>query len=111
MEAVANVVMNRLGHEGFPDTVCEVVTQGSEQGTCQFSWWCDGRSDHVVEEDRYEIAREVARQALNQQLPDRTDGALYFHQREVSPLWATEYIKTGEIGEFIFYKPYRSAAQ
>src|SRR5690242_16950981 len=25
MEAVANVVMNRLGHEGFPDTVCAVV--------------------------------------------------------------------------------------
>ncbi len=28
MEAVANVVMNRLGHEGFPDTVCAVVKQG-----------------------------------------------------------------------------------
>ncbi|MGH8334332.1 MAG: cell wall hydrolase, partial [Pseudomonas fluorescens] len=27
MEAVASVVMNRLGHEGFPDTVCAVVKQ------------------------------------------------------------------------------------
>ena len=111
MEAVANVVMNRLGHEGFPNAICEVVTQGSEQGSCQFSWWCDGRPDHVVEEDRYEIAREVARQALNQQLPDRTGGALYFHQREMSPLWAAEYIKTVEIGAFVFYKPHSGAAQ
>lgn len=111
MEAVANVIMNRLGHEGFPDTICEVVTQGSEQGSCQFSWWCDGRSDRVVEEDRYAIAKEVARQALNQQLSDRTSGALYFHQREVSPRWAEEYIKTVEIGGFIFYKPYSGAAQ
>ncbi|MFY0990753.1 cell wall hydrolase [Halomonas sp. C05BenzN] len=110
MEAVANVVMNRLGHEGFPDTICEVVTQGSEQGACQFSWWCDGRPDHVVEEDRHEIAREVARQALNQQLPDRTGGALYFHQREVWPSWAAEYIKTVEVGEFVFYKPYGGAS-
>ena len=49
MEAIANVVMNRLGHEGFPDTICEVVTQGHEQGACQFSWWCDGRSDDAEE--------------------------------------------------------------
>jgi len=45
MEAIANVVMNRLGQKGFPNTICEVVMQGNEQGACQFSWWCDGRSD------------------------------------------------------------------
>ena len=50
MEAVANVVMNRLGHEGFPDTVCGVVKQGSETRSCQFSWWCDGRPDQVQED-------------------------------------------------------------
>ena len=49
MEAVASVVMNRLGHEGFPDTVCGVVKQGVETRACQFSWWCDGRSDQVQE--------------------------------------------------------------
>lgn len=37
IEAIAHVVMNRLGHEGFPGTICEVVRQGSEQGACQFS--------------------------------------------------------------------------
>lgn len=31
MAAVANVVLNRLGHEGFPDTICGVVKQGSEE--------------------------------------------------------------------------------
>ena len=38
MEAIANVVMNRIGHEGFPKTICKVVMQGREQGACQFSW-------------------------------------------------------------------------
>lgn len=111
MEAVANVVMNRLAHAGFPSTVCEVVTQGSEQGPCQFSWWCDGRPDHVVEEDAYTIAREVARQALNQQLPDHTDGALYFHDRNVTPHWASEYFMTAETDDFLFYKPHDGGAQ
>lgn len=105
MEAVANVVMNRVGHEGFPDTVCKVVKQGVETKTCQFSWWCDGRSDQVVEDDQYTIAKETARKALNQQLTDRTRGALYFHDRNVSPDWARKYLKTTETGKFLFYKP------
>jgi spore germination cell wall hydrolase CwlJ-like protein len=106
MEAIANVVMNRLGHEGFPQTVCAVVMQGHEKGgACQFSWWCDGRSDHAREDDSYAIAKEIARRALNLELPDRTGGALYFCQRNVSPSWTSEYIKTTEIGEFAFYKP------
>ncbi|MCY1529339.1 Cell Wall Hydrolase [compost metagenome] len=105
MEAVASVVMNRVGHEGFPDTVCKVVKQGVEQKACQFSWWCDGRSDHVVEDDQYTIAKEIARKALNQQLTERIHGALYFHDRSVSPDWARAYLKTTETGKFLFYKP------
>ncbi|MBB3332081.1 spore germination cell wall hydrolase CwlJ-like protein [Halomonas campaniensis] len=105
MEAVANVVMNRLAHEGFPNTVCNVVTEGSEQPPCQFSWWCDGRPDEVVEPDAYEIAREVARQALNLELADHTGGALYFHDRTVTPHWSAVYPLTAETEQFLFYRP------
>jgi len=105
MEAVANVVMNRLGHKGFPNTICGVVKQGHEQGACQFSWWCDGRSDDAEEDKSYAIAKEIARKALNRQLTDRTGGALYFHHRKVTPNWSNEYVRTVEVGEHVFYKP------
>ena len=105
MEAVANVVMNRLGHQGFPDTVCAVVRQGNEHGACQFSWWCDGRSDQANEDESYATAKEIARRALNLQLRDRTGGALYFHNRNVTPGWSREYRETVAIGDFVFYKP------
>ena len=105
MQAVANVVMNRLGHEGFPDTICGVVKQGREQGSCQFSWWCDGRPDQAQNEVEYARAKEVARKVLNGELKDRTDGATYFHNRKVRPAWAVKYIKTATVGEHIFYKP------
>jgi spore germination cell wall hydrolase CwlJ-like protein len=105
MEAVASVVMNRLGHEGFPDTVCAVVKQGSESKNCQFSWWCDGRPDTVQEATQYAIAKEIARKALNKQLNDRTNGAMYFHDRNVKPDWAKKYLKTTETAMFLFYKP------
>ena len=111
MEAIANVVMNRLGHEGFPNTICEVVRQGHERGSCQFSWWCDGRSDDTEEDTPYAIAKEIARKALNRQLLDLTGGAMYFHQRKLTPGWSGKYIKTVEIGEHVFYKPHSGAAK
>jgi spore germination cell wall hydrolase CwlJ-like protein len=105
MEAIANVVMNRVGHDGFPDTVCGVVKQGREKGACQFSWWCDRRSDEAKDDKTYDLAKEVSRKALNGLLTDRTGGALYFHQRTVTPGWSKKYIKTAKIGRFVFYKP------
>lgn len=111
IEAIAHVVMNRLGHEGFPDTICEVVRQGHEEGSCQFSWWCDGRSDDAQEEKTYSAAKEIARRVLNRQVPDRTGGALYFHQIDISPDWAAQYVKTIEIGGHVFYRPRDGAAK
>jgi len=111
MSAVASVVLNRLGHEGFPDTICGVVKQGVETKACQFSWWCDGRSDQVEEAQRYDVAKEIARKALNQQLKDPTGGALYFHDRNVHPDWAKAYRKTAETRHFLFYKPNQALAR
>jgi spore germination cell wall hydrolase CwlJ-like protein len=105
MKAIANVIMNRVGREGFPNAICGVVKQGSEQGACQFSWWCDGRVDAAEEKKSYGRAKEIARKALNRQLKDRTGGALYFHTRKVTPDWSREYIKTAVVGNFVFYKP------
>lgn len=111
MEAVASVVMNRLEQKGFPNTICEVVREGREQGACQFSWWCDGRTDDAEDEKSYSIAKEIARKALNSQLTDRTGGALYFHHGKATTRWSEEYIKTVEIGKFSFYKPHAGAAK
>ena len=105
MEAVANVVMNRLASDDFPDTVCGVVTQGKDEGPCQFSWWCDGNPLDVEEPDRYELTLEVARRALNQELGDRTDGALFFHGQGSTPDWAAAFVETATVGEHVFYRP------
>ena len=63
--AVSSVVMNRVRDKRFPNTICEVVHQGPTRESwktrqtpdpndakfypiknrCQFSWYCDGRSD------------------------------------------------------------------
>lgn len=41
--AVAQVVLNRVRHAAFPNSVCGVIYQGSERTTgCQFTFTCDG---------------------------------------------------------------------
>ena len=104
-QAIANVVVNRLAHEGFPKTICGVVKEGQEKKACQFSWWCDGLADTAQDETAYTRAKEIARKVLNRQLGDLTGGALYFHHRGNKPPWAGEYIRTVEVGDHIFYKP------
>ncbi|WP_191060704.1 cell wall hydrolase [Geminicoccus harenae] len=104
MTAVAAVVMNRLADPAFPKTVCAVVTDGRENATCQFSWWCDGRPDDVEEPEPYAQAVEIARRALNQQIDDPTDGAVNFHLDTVHPDWADEFVRTATIGAHLFYR-------
>ncbi len=105
MEAIADVVMNRLGHEGFPGTICGIVKQGQEQHHCQFSWWCDGRPGTAQDEKSYAVAKEIARKALNRELKGVTGGALYFHGKGSTPAWSKKYIRIVVIGDHVFYKP------
>ena len=73
---VANVVLNRVNNESFPDTVWDVVMQ-REQGIAQFSPTVDGRYQNVhVSEDTV----EAVERALYGE--DISQGALYFCARE-----------------------------
>lgn len=72
---VANVVLNRVNNEKFPDTVTEVVMQRGK-GVVQFSPTVDGRFQNVViSEETY----EAVERALYGE--DISQGALYFCAR------------------------------
>ncbi len=73
---VANVVMNRVKDENFPDTVTEVIFQKSN-GICQFSPISDGRFFEVT------ISKDTIT-AVNKALcgEDYSQGALYFAARK-----------------------------
>ncbi|WGF88503.1 cell wall hydrolase [Marinivivus vitaminiproducens] len=104
MAAVGAVVMNRTGSRLFPNDVCAVVTQGGEGGPCQFSFWCDGRSDRPVERTPWQNARKLAQVLLAGRLTDPSEGALYFHAGHVSPYWMTAFEPTVRIRNHFFYR-------
>jgi N-acetylmuramoyl-L-alanine amidase len=102
MRAVASVVLNRVAHPEFPDTVCGVVKQGGEAPPCQFSWWCDGRSDRPTEARAWATARQIAERALRNRPSDLTGGALFFHNTAIEAPWQRE--RTVQIGRHVFYR-------
>jgi spore germination cell wall hydrolase CwlJ-like protein len=104
MRAVASVVLNRVAHPAFPNTVCAVVTQGGERPPCQFSWWCDGKSDRPNEPAAWRLARQIAQTALASPQPDRTRGALFFHNTSIATPWVRQRQRTATIGRHIFYR-------
>ena len=124
--AVADVVLNRVHDDRYPDTVCEVITQGPVKESwktkqdpdlleedreynpirhlCQFSWYCDGKSDKPRESKAWEDAKHVANGVYNEHLADFVEGATHYHADYVNPSWAETKTHVMRIDDHIFYR-------
>ncbi len=114
--AVAQVVMNRVESEHFPDNPCDVIYEGpsyiSNKGNilpikhrCQFSWYCDGKPENITDKKAWDLAVNVSMRALLKTLPDITEGSLWYHNTSVNPYWAVTKTKVTQIDNHIFYSP------
>jgi spore germination cell wall hydrolase CwlJ-like protein len=101
MLAVGSVVLNRVDDHRFPGSVCGVVRQGGETPPCQFSWWCDGRSDRPTHRGQWTASLTVADELLSARPSDPTGGALFFHSTSIQSPWRRT--QTARIGNHIFY--------
>jgi N-acetylmuramoyl-L-alanine amidase len=110
--AVADVVINRVNHTYYPNTICEVVQQGKQhadgrmkRNMCQFSWYCDGKSDYPTNLDAWVEAQMIAyNMVVHNDARGITEGATHYHATYVSPEWARDFALVGRIGEHIFYR-------
>src|SRR3546814_10787442 len=75
--AVAHVVMNRVASQYFPDTVCGVVQDGTDEvlHRCQFSWFCDGKPDEIDDAASWAEATELASQVYWGRAEDPSGGS------------------------------------
>jgi N-acetylmuramoyl-L-alanine amidase len=112
-EAVGMVTMNRVYSDKYPDTICDVVYQshlnsrgGPIRNKCQFSWYCDGKSDVPRDKVKFEEAMTNAKWVMNNYGSERdiTEGAVMYHASYVNPYWSKAYTKTSRIESHIFYK-------
>ncbi|WOI57114.1 cell wall hydrolase [Palleronia sp. LCG004] len=102
--AVAEVILNRVDNARFPDTVCEVVNQGTGRiHECQFSYTCDGMPEVVREKEAFRKVGKVARLMLDGGERTLTEGAEFYHTRAVRPRWSQIFDRTTTIGAHHFY--------
>ena len=125
--AVADVVLNRVNDTRYPNTICEVVREGPIKESwktkqhadlpdseriyhpirhrCQFSWYCDGKSDTIRDSDAWRMAQIIAYKIVHtEKMRGITEGATHYHADYVSPKWATTIQLVGSISTHIFYR-------
>ena len=117
--AVMYVTLNRVEDSRFPDSICEVVTQGPHRPSwkkpyrlipikhqCHFSWYCDGKSDDINDQAAYDAIVMLVGDVLmgSIEIFDITEGATHYHADYVHPAWANTKTKTVEIEDHIFYR-------
>ena len=103
--AVGHVVMNRVAHKRYPNSVCTVVKQGGEKRRhrCQFSWWCDGRPDLPMNQKAWQRSLILAMAVHEGRSKDPTGGALWYHADYVNPVWSSMLVLGKKIGQHLFY--------
>ena len=103
--AVAQVVLNRVRHPAFPNSICDVVNQGSSRATgCQFTFMCDGSLARRPEASLWIRSRQIAVAALNGAVYPSVGMATHYHTKWVLPYWASGVTKIATVGAHIFYR-------
>ena len=113
MLMVAEVTINRVKNSNFPNTICGVVYQGRKDQSgnmlpnrCQFSWYCDGKSDRAINQTVWNDAVDIAEGILSGDVDLLNIGAThYLNPNTVSrmPKWTKKYELVGTWGDHRFY--------
>lgn len=115
--AVADVVLNRVEDTRYPNSICEVVYQGEKHASgqmkrnrCQFSWYCDGKSDVPRDKEAWKRAQSIAWDIIQwDNYRGITEGATHYHAHYVNPRWnksrkGFSITRLGRIGTHIYYR-------
>ncbi|MBN9317391.1 MAG: cell wall hydrolase [Devosia sp.] len=104
--AVGQVVMNRVAHRLYPDTICGVVFQNqNKRNACQFSFACDGIPERVTEQKSWDQAMQIAKDVIaGKEYLTEVGYATHYHATYVYPHWAPRMKKVTKIGMHVFYQ-------
>lgn len=97
--AVAEVTLNRVASDRYPDTICDVVWDDK-----QFSWTHDGKSDKPKDKDAWLMALWIASDMMMNDQEALGPMVQHYHSKKVSPSWAKAMKPVAAIGNHIFYR-------
>jgi spore germination cell wall hydrolase CwlJ-like protein len=93
------VTLERLRCGKWGNNVKSVVTAPH-----QFSWYHKNKNYTIAENESWTLSQYVAIFTLSI-FPEKShNGIMYYHNKNVHPLWASKMKKITEVGNHIFYK-------
>lgn len=108
MEAIANVVMNRVRHARLYDG--QYWWGNSVKSVClkPFQFHCWGRCGicknmPAKDDPLFKVCERIAVRAIKGLLKDNTKGATHYHKKAEHPKWAYAAVPCAEIGDYLFY--------
>ncbi len=103
---VMQVVLNRVRHPAWPNSVCGVVFQGAARATgCQFSFTCDGSMKRRRYSDQqYQSAKTLAATMLRGATDPRVGWSTHYHTDWVYPYWSDSLDKTAAVKTHVFFR-------
>ena len=130
MIAVGRVVMNRVQDNRWPGDPCSVIYEGPVRESwktkkdptladkdrvynpvrnrCQFSWYCDGKKDELINTDnniKWKVASAIAYEILAyDKWNGIVEGANHYHADYVKPSWRKQMQLISRIDDHIFYR-------
>ena len=109
--AVGNIILNRVNHNEYPETVCDVVRQGPTHSSglpvknrCQFSYYCDGLPERYTDTKAYADVLDTVALLHSGVRVENLQDSLFYHATYVSPAWSKVKVRINKIGSHIFYK-------
>lgn len=102
MQMVGEVVLNRVNHPKYPDTICDVVYQKG-----QFSWVKKMKNHTPKEKDMWELSLHMAERLLDGEIELYDNGATHFlnpSDLKRLPSWARKFEKVARIGNHVFFE-------
>jgi spore germination cell wall hydrolase CwlJ-like protein len=103
--AVAQVVLNRVLHDAYPNTVCGVVYQNRHRYlACQFTFACEGKALRTDEAGPWATAQRIAKDVSEGRtyLPG-VGNATHYHANYVRPWWARYMQRRERVGRHLFF--------
>jgi len=106
--AVAEVTLNRVASERFPNTVCSVVHEQRwdkirRRNVGAFSW-TELDSLANPKGKPWQQATAIAVAAYDNQESPKVPGALFYHAKRITPRWSRNKELVAEIGRHKFYE-------
>jgi len=102
MQMVGEVVLNRVDHPKYPNTICGVVYQKS-----QFSWVKQLKNHTPKEKEMWELSLHMAEQLLQGDIDLYDNGATHFLNPKALkklPSWTRKFDEVAKIGNHVFYE-------